>query len=1334
MPPVLNIFMKNLSSSVRIRFVLLLLLKHFIFVYIYFFQMEHLSEKAAERLHAEIINEADTPRTCDLKILRAKRLAYYGRNGGRKISSCDTDNKPSSSASRGTVLHSVVSTKEEESKTSTLSGSEQPNDVTNGRKLLIQRSSGVKHQEKEHETIIINPETHGKYGIQTCISELDHRLLEDQTVPETQKLQHVMNWAQLFLSKSQEAAHMLKFSQLSQGLILSQSNESEIALNSGKKETRSSYSSLSQSTDDFNLNAHASICKSSILSSISEVNLEHTERCISLDLLRGNTLSPENKCFSNIQPNNDQRMTIIRSKRERRDPETTVDILGQFALADQTRNSKEKTNFQNIDEKDTWSERHNVQPQPQIVCKTDNCSSIITEVPHEDPSTYFWAPLVDSSDEECTDRIVKTKRPNRSGAEIKEHKKSSHNVFSFKGKNMKYLSSAVLGGNIACRRRTFSDGKWTVGEKHILENKGNYKHKDFKLTSKAHGCNEGKVIADNIKGEAENRCILFSIESEAKNDVLEDLVVDFTPLKRDTDQINESRFKNVEDTDSTVEVRKWIGEEQIDSIFSSISFDKNLGNNYKRTQREIELKCSKKDSAMQSSNPLLNSLVNAPEHTFKVCPDCASLSYPEMTWCNGCGCVLLGILTQSDKDNMEHKSKIILGDETDKQKKVSSQVITFSQVPESSSEEFRKLRERSDDCQKLCWDDKPLLHSEHISVLDKYYFYLNQLNKARCLHPKEGKQPFSSREFNGVSKEKKIAKHLEGKVVDQEETEETNSDCGATELSSVSDINADVIEQENSHLGEQDTSEGEPTSRNVFLKLVDNLELNSKTKQKKIHASVDRKLSETKSIRTKVTGSKRYWEKSSIAWASYTHGELKPRSQCVQRPVSADVDKKMVNISQNIQPSDCVNSRQMKAHPVPKPTTSAKAQQKPPDHQATSVAFVKSTNAWTDSKHPCKSTFQGFEETVNWDSKGENDLSMWLLLPDELWLYIFSLFSHKELSHVAQVCHRFHQLVRDESFWRQIQIADCHCLNDEWLISLGLHHPRCFTLYHCYDETQSITHKGLKKFFQHCGESLTELNITSCSGPGLRGDTILLHASTFCYKLTSVDISWTGATDLGVIALAEASLSLQGLSANGCQLTDDAINALVKKHGKSLSKLEIFGCHALTAKCLSSMAIECPNLQTLNIGRIPKVTDVCLTKIVNCLKKLTTLNMTGLTVVRDRVVHFIVTQCPKLECLVLSSCSQVTDISLVEISTYLQTIRYLDVSGCKKVTDIGIQALVGSCHQLYYLDLSSTGISKKGVCLLASFCHISLECVKLSFCKDVTLDSVKKLCKYCKRL
>ncbi|KAH0628237.1 hypothetical protein JD844_009120 [Phrynosoma platyrhinos] len=78
--------------------------------------------------------------------------------------------------------------------------------------------------------------------------------------------------------------------------------------------------------------------------------------------------------------------------------------------------------------------------------------------------------------------------------------------------------------------------------------------------------------------------------------------------------------------------------------------------------------------------------------------------------------------------------------------------------------------------------------------------------------------------------------------------------------------------------------------------------------------------------------------------------------------------------------------------------------------------------------------------------------------------------------------------------------------------------------------------------------------------------------------------------------------------------------------------------------------------------------------------------------------------------------------------------RYLDFSGCEKVTNTGVQALAVRCHKLSYLDLSSTSTTKKGVCLLASFCFRTLKCVKLSFCKDLSLGAVGRLCRSCKKL
>lgn len=34
---------------------------------------------------------------------------------------------------------------------------------------------------------------------------------------------------------------------------------------------------------------------------------------------------------------------------------------------------------------------------------------------------------------------------------------------------------------------------------------------------------------------------------------------------------------------------------------------------------------------------------------------------------------------------------------------------------------------------------------------------------------------------------------------------------------------------------------------------------------------------------------------------------------------------------------------------------------------------------------------------------------------------------------------------------------------------------------------------------------------------------------------------------------------------------------------------------------------------------------------------------------------------------------------------------------------------------------------------VANYCHTNLECVELSFCKNVTLDVVEKLCKNCRQ-
>ncbi|XP_059193638.1 F-box/LRR-repeat protein 2-like [Centropristis striata] len=272
-------------------------------------------------------------------------------------------------------------------------------------------------------------------------------------------------------------------------------------------------------------------------------------------------------------------------------------------------------------------------------------------------------------------------------------------------------------------------------------------------------------------------------------------------------------------------------------------------------------------------------------------------------------------------------------------------------------------------------------------------------------------------------------------------------------------------------------------------------------------------------------------------------------------------------------------------------------------------------------------------------------------------------------------------------------------------------------------------------FFTLCRNFLEELKVTSCTGPGLHGDQMLPLIGQLCHRVTSVDVSWSGATDTGVRALSNCcpELKLKSIILNGCHVTDDPLMKLVMRHKESLCRLEVFGCQFLTPSCLQKVYEMCPGLQHLNIGQLPKVNAHNLTVMTSQLKCLISLNLTGLQAVTDATVDTLLQNCVELQSLTFSSCPGVTDLTLHSIHKYTPCIRSLDVSGCKAVTDAGVQSLALGCRRLEQLDVSSTNTGNRGVSLLANYCSRHLHTVKLSFC-HVTLENILKLCRRCRRL
>ncbi|XP_078576790.1 uncharacterized protein LOC144862285 isoform X1 [Branchiostoma floridae x Branchiostoma japonicum] len=511
-------------------------------------------------------------------------------------------------------------------------------------------------------------------------------------------------------------------------------------------------------------------------------------------------------------------------------------------------------------------------------------------------------------------------------------------------------------------------------------------------------------------------------------------------------------------------------------------------------------------------------------------------------------------------------------------------------------------------------------------------------------------------------------------------------------------------------------------------------------------------------------GYKRHWQRSSIAWDSYNPGELKTRSSVVKsgekRKVAGAKQRTVgFDLSTESASSASGDSKPSRRRPASAGQRSTGAQGSSSGEKLVNVSGGQ--RPWSASRSSTvvreedflsihRASFsqgkgagskpmmnyhldnQTYAKILTMTPRGDSDESPWLFLPDELLLYILSFLSQPDLARVASSCQHFYRVAMDESLWRNITLTKRTDLSDEMLCYIGQHSPQILRLLQCTGST--VTERGLRDLFKGCKDSLKELNFSGCSGGALTGDLVLLHASSRCHNITSLDASWSNATNNGAMAVADISKRLEVLCVNGCQsITDEALNYVVNRHGSTLQVLEVFGCFNIKQQCLLGMAQNCPNLRVLNMGQCYKVTDKLIRQMASKLKSLEVWDLRGCKQVQDESVHQIVRCCSGLQTVTLANCPLVTDVALVEIATYLPNVRCVDVSGCRNVTDFGVRAFANNSKQLTYIDLSSTAITTKSVTLLGSYCSRTLETVKLSFC-DITESAVVKLVKNCPRL
>lgn len=356
--------------------------------------------------------------------------------------------------------------------------------------------------------------------------------------------------------------------------------------------------------------------------------------------------------------------------------------------------------------------------------------------------------------------------------------------------------------------------------------------------------------------------------------------------------------------------------------------------------------------------------------------------------------------------------------------------------------------------------------------------------------------------------------------------------------------------------------------------------------------------------------------------------------------------------------------------------------------------------------------------------------SIWDTLPNEIILLIFSFLNQRDLKQIALVCHRFYALAKDHCLWSKLDIESTD------VTSLLLDNfTRVRQVNMTRSKAKNLTNKSLRVFFQNSKDTLKTIHLSHCSDKYLCGDNVLLHIATHCRKVNSISLPWSNTTDNGIDALTMSNLMLSYLDISGnCFISDGSFVNLLQKSGAILETLKVNGCFALTQNSFVAIADNCINISVLDIGLCPKIGKESIILISSALKNLREFDLRGLNAVDDYCLSCIAKNCKLLAKLVLANCKSLSDNGISNLGYDLPNLTSLDLSGCSSITDDGCCNLAHALINASYLDFSSTSISYVSLFAFTENFYHSLQCLKISFCNNITHDSVERLVSFCFKL
>ncbi|KAK0720259.1 hypothetical protein B0H67DRAFT_483629 [Lasiosphaeris hirsuta] len=321
---------------------------------------------------------------------------------------------------------------------------------------------------------------------------------------------------------------------------------------------------------------------------------------------------------------------------------------------------------------------------------------------------------------------------------------------------------------------------------------------------------------------------------------------------------------------------------------------------------------------------------------------------------------------------------------------------------------------------------------------------------------------------------------------------------------------------------------------------------------------------------------------------------------------------------------------------------------------------------------------------------------------------------------IALIENNTHLLALDISLDVQITEASINAIADNCRRLQGLNVSNC----------TRISNESMIKLAQSC-KYLKRLKLNDCNQ--LNDEAVVAFAE-HCPNILEIDLHQCRLVgNEPVTRLLSKGQSLRELRLAGCDLIDDSafISLPSNKTYEHLRILDLTSCSELTDRAVEKIIDVAPRLRNLVLAKCRKITDAAVYAIARLGKNLHYVHLGHCGQITDDAVKRLVQACNRIRYIDLGCCTLLTDDSVTKLAT-LPKLKRIGLVKCANITDESVHALARA-NQRARPRRDADGNIIPGEHYTSSS-HSSLERVHLSYCTNLTLQSILRLLNSCPRL